>query len=266
MSGGRGPTYRYWTRREMDALEEAWKVGGMKAAREALPHRSEASLRGKVDALNLNLPGRKRYERIPDSEMEWVDAALRRAYRDGRPDLVQLSLQLNRPKGALKSRACLLGLARPAARNGLEWTDDESRLLAECLNAGLAIRTVHKRFLRAGFKRSLTAIACRVSRSNLSWQRNFLVSTEVAVMFDVDPKIVHGWLRAGLLKAKRAPGPSSIRDVSDRDKLWQIQVEDVREFMLTHPERWEHRKMQQQILLDLLCGSDFNRHARQESA
>ncbi len=84
MSGKPG-MYKPWEAWELDALKEAWPRGAMKAAQAALPHRGETSIRGKANALHLVMAGRAAYRKQESSE--WIDAALRRAYRSSIPPL-----------------------------------------------------------------------------------------------------------------------------------------------------------------------------------
>lgn len=259
-------TYVRWTREELDIIEAAWRRGGMKAAQAALPHRSPSSLRGKAYALTAHMDGRAPYRKTSPEDWEWIDAALRRAYRDGKPDLVQLAAQLQRPRGMLKSRACYLGLAKIAGTDR-RWTAEEDALLQDLVGRGHAVRTIHKRMAKAGHPRSLSAITSRVSISNgLSWDRDFLTAADVANLFGVDGKTALGWLRAGQLKGKRGTGPSSLREVTDERLLWQVRYDDITAFMLAYPGYWDHRKMHQEVLLDLLRPGGLNRIARKEMA
>lgn len=36
--------------------------------------------------------------------------------------------------------------------------------------------------------------------------------------------------------------------------MYRITPALLRRFLLQHPARWDHRKMQKEVLLDLLCG------------
>jgi hypothetical protein len=259
-------TYTRWTREELDIFEAAWRRGGLKAAQAALPQRSPASLRGKAYALTAHVDGRAPYRKTSPADWEWIDAALRRAYRDGKPNLVQLAAQLKRPRGMLKSRACYLGLAKKADTDR-RWTAEEDALLQALIERGYAVRAIHKRMAKAGHPRSLSAIVSRVSKSDgLVWERDFLTAADVASLFGVDSKTALGWLRAGQLKGKRGQGPSSTREVTDERLLWQVRYDDIPAFMLAYPGYWDHRKISQEVLLDLLRPGELNRIARKEMA
>lgn len=269
MSGGgaRGcqVTYIPWTADEITALIEAWPRGGIKAAREALPGRSEDSLRGKADALNLTIPNRKKYERYAPSE--FIDAALKRAYFQGRPDLPALEKTLQRPRGWLKYRAGTLGLRSQAVgRPDCNWLPAEDAIVVEGHDRGLSVTAIHKRLRNAGHQRSLNAVCCRIQVLDLSFNRNWWNARQVAAIFGIDSSSILRWIDQGWLAGKRSAGPSALVELEDHQKMWAIQPQAVRDFMLRYPEKWDHRKVRKEVLLDLLCPERFNTMATKEAA
>ena len=253
-------SYHYWTREELDLLSDAWAIGGLKAAREALPGRSDDSLRGKAHSLGVTIASRKRHERYEPSE--FVDAAIKKAYRNAMPDLNTLSAQIGRPKGWIKYRAGVLGVRRIMAGGGIVWLEDEDAILNECIELGLSINTMHKRLRSAGFNRSLSAISARMSRLELRVNRQWWTASDVAKLLGVDEHLVVRHINAGLLKAERQGGNRRLSDTPSEAKMWAITQDNLRRFMLEHPGRWDHRRMQKEALLDLLCQGQFNQSAR----
>ena len=253
-------SYSYWTREELELLIEAWPKGGLKAARLALPHRRDAALQGKAFALCLHVQKRKTYVRYQPSEL--VDAAIKKAYRNAMPDLNTLSAQIGRPKGWIKYRAGVLGVRRIMVGGGAVWLEDEDAIINECIELGLSINTMHKRLRTAGFNRSLSAINARMCRLELCINRNWWTASDVAKLLGADEHVVVRHINAGLLKAERRGGNRRLSDAPAEMKMWAITPDNLRSFMLEHPGRWDHRRMQKETLLDLLCQGQFNQSAR----
>lgn len=256
--------YRAWTADELNLLSEAWVRGGLKAARAVLPGRSDYSIKGKAESLMLRLAGRKPYERYEPSE--FVDAALKRAYAKGRPDLIALSKTLQRPKGWLKYRAGILGLRNELDRHGRHWSDAEDEIVRTGQDRGLGVPAIRKRLVQAGYRRSLTAVCCRLQNLELGFNRNWWTATQVAAIFNIDIHSVLRWIDQGWLTATRKQGPSAIMESEERRQLWAIRPESVRDFMLRHPGKWDHRRVRKEVLLDLLCPERFNTMASKEAA
>ncbi|MER2529852.1 MAG: hypothetical protein ABTR07_18170 [Candidatus Competibacter denitrificans] len=254
--------YIPWTQDEIEVLRTAWTEGGMKNARRALPHRSETSLRGKATWLGLHVMGRKNYERYPVTP--FVDAAIKRAYRSGPVNLAALSRATGRNVGWLKYRAGLLGVRNPSVVAGAMWLPEEDALLQRLMDEGRTISAMHRRFRYAGFRRSLNAIACRAYRlghtfgGDAEWS-----ATDVAKMFDVDVGVIRDWIGRGYLRATQHSGEFAAPDQAPT--RWHIEPNAVRQFMISHPHRWNHRLMQKDILLHLLAPREFETYAYKEA-
>ena len=50
-------SYAFWSKTEVATLLDAWTMGGMKAARIAMPHRSRAGIRNKINELGAGGSG-----------------------------------------------------------------------------------------------------------------------------------------------------------------------------------------------------------------
>jgi len=258
-------TYAVWTRQELDVLSAVWPTGGIKAALEALPGRSENSIRGKVDALCLTMPFRKEYTRYESSE--FIDAAIKRAYLNGRPDLTALAKTTGRTKGWLKWRAGTLGVRCTITGSpACGWQPAEDDIVTAGVDAGLNAGGIHKRLHNAGHRRSLNAVVSRIKTLELSAHRHWWTANQVAMAMGYDVGAVTRWIEKGWLRAKRRPGLTSLMENNDARFFWAIAPAAVRDFMLEHPEAWDHRKMHKEVLLDLLVSDRFNAAARKEAA
>lgn len=253
-----------WTRAELDLLSVAWPKGGYREAKKVLPHRGHNSLAGKAASLTLRVLGRG-YDREGSTEL--IDAALKRAYKTGRPNLSELARSTGRKRGWLKYRASFLGLTlHPRGAPNFPWLDEEDKILEDLLESGASAHTIRKKLYERGHVRSLTAIVTRVETLKLSFNRDFWTATDVARMFDIDTKSILRWIEKGWLYAKRVDGPSRAIESEtepERRKLWHISPDSIRRFMLERPECWDHRLMKKEILLDLLVPKKFNQCGRE---
>lgn len=245
-------TRHAWTDAEIEALRETYPQGGIGAVLARLPHLTPNSIRCKVEVLHLRMPHRAPHRKQPSTE--WIDAALRREYKNGRPNLKALARTLGREHGWVKWRASVLGLCRTKSK---AWTAAEDALLERCLDKSLPVTGIHSRFKRVGLQRSAAAIASRIDLRGLSVSRSWWTANDVARALAVDAHVVLRWLEAGKLTGKRGPGPSAETAPADpRRWLWQIKPGDVRKFMIAHPECWDHRKLRREVLIDLLAGGE----------
>lgn len=253
-----------WTRAEIELLCEAWPKGGYRAAKKVLPHRDHSSLAGKASVLMLRVEGRGPY--LKNASTELIDAALKRAYKSGRPNLSELERTTGMKRGWLKYRASVLGIAMPPrGAPNYPWLEEEDKLLMEIIEDGGSAHTIRKKLYERGHVRSLTAIVSRVETLRLNFNRDFWTAADVARMFDLDTKSILRWIDKGWLFARRVDGPSRVRETESdpaRRKLWCVSPDSVRRFMLEHPEKWDHRLMKKEILLDLLVPKKFNQMGR----
>lgn len=257
MAGKPGAVKTPWQDWEINALKAAWPKGGLAAAQAALPQRSKNSIKGKAGALRLRVAGRMPHRRQESSE--WIDAAIKRAYRQPKPELKRLARELDREVGWLKWRAGVLGVRRVAEPYNRRWTDVENDILIAGNEAGNAISTLHKQLRMAGFNRSLSAIADQVAKLQLGWNRNWYTATEVGKLMGVENKSVVLWIDKGWLTAKRGVGISSeyrAEDLEERRLKYQITIPALRKFMLALPRAWDHRRVRIEVLLDLLVGGE----------
>jgi len=241
-----------WPDAEVEILRETYPHGGMKAALAQLPHLTPNIVRRKVELLGLRTLNRAQYRKQPTSE--WIDAAIRRDYKDGRPQLKKLAITLGRELGWVKWRASVLGVcrAKPA-----RWSPAEDVLLDSCIEQCMSVVSIHNRFKKHGFQRSHGAILSHIDVRKLSMSRAFWTAREVAQAMAVDNHVFLRWLESGKMKGKRGPGPSSRKNIDNLQSLmWQVKPKDVQRFMVRNPECWDHRRMRREMLIDLLVGDE----------
>lgn len=245
-----------WNDAEIEVLRETYPLGGIRAVLERLPHLTHNAVRRKVELLHLRMLNRAPYRK--QSSNEWIDAAIQREYKNGLPNLQALAKTLGREYGWVKWRASVLGCCRTQGKTWTAWTMAEDALLDRCLDKSMPITGIRKRFLAAGFPRSLSAIASRISVRGLSVTRDFWTANDVAKALVVDLHSVLRWLSDGKLRGMRGTGPSAETVSTDpRRLLWQVKPRDVKKFMIAYPECWDHRKLKREVLIDLLAGEEY---------
>lgn len=257
MAGKPGAVKTPWQDWETEALKAAWPKGGLVAAQTVLPQRSKNSIKGKAGALRLRIAGRMPHRRQESSE--WIDAAIKRAYRQPKPELKRLAREVDREVGWLKWRAGVLGVRRVAEQPWRRWTDAEIDLLRDGIERGYALSTLHRHLQKAGFQRSLSAVADRVGELQLGWNRPWYSASEVGKMLGIASKSVAQWIEKGWLKAERGVGIASeacADDLETRRLQYQITMPAVRKFLIQYPRVWDHRRVRIEVLLDLLIGGE----------
>jgi len=205
--------------------------------------------------LRLAVAGRAPYRKQASSE--WIDAAIRRAYREPTPALKKLAREVDRKVGCLKWRAGVLGVRRVAAHR--RWTEVENDILREGIEAGRSLSTLHTHLRKAGFQRSLSAIVDHVWELQLGWNRQWYTAAEVGKLLGIDSKSVATWIEKDWLKASRGVGiASALRadELETRRLKYQITIPALRKFLVQHPRVWDHRRVRIEVLLDLLVGGE----------
>lgn len=247
MGGKTGQRNHYWTTGELETLRRTYSVGGIKAAAEALPHRSVWQIKGAALRYQVYMINRKRYQKMGTTEH--IDSAIKTAYAVSTraPNLSDLARAVGRSRGWVKYRAMELGVCRPATGGvGVpftEWVAEEDALLSDLIERGLSATVIAKKFAKAGYRRSPTAIRGRLSFLDLHFSRPFLTSSDVGRLLGIDPKSVVKWIEKGLLKAKKVRGPSCDDTTIIRIHYWGIERKGLAEFLVKYPNHWSHRRV-----------------------
>lgn len=249
---------KYWTNHEDQIMREHYPLGGTKRVREFLPHRGKGSISSRATFLGLHVTGRKQRGAAPEAT-EWMDAAIRRVYQQGavRGKVRTLAKQLGVTHGWIVWRAQELGLSRQMpGSSGSPWIPAEDAILADRLDEGKSITSIQRYLRKAGYARSLNSIANRVQIAGLTWQNPDWSAQDVARALGMSGATILKWLATGKLKGTQKRGPSVDYKQDAALMRWHVRPHDVRAFMLAHPRDWDARKMQQEVLIDLLAGDE----------
>lgn len=162
---------------------------------------------------------------------EWIDAAIKRAYRQPKPELKRLARELDREVGWLKWRAGVLGVRRVAEQPWRRWTEAEIDLLRDGIEQGL--RAQHAASAVASGRFSAVAIRGRGSGRGIATRLEspWYSASEVGKMLGIASKSVAQWIEKGWLKADRGVGIASeacADDLETRRLQYQITMPAVR--------------------------------------
>lgn len=247
MGGKTGQLNNYWTTGELETLRRTYQVGGIKAAAEALPHRSVYQIKGAANRYQVYMVNRKRYQKVGTTEH--IDSAIKTAYATATrsPNLSALARSVGRSKGWVKYRAMELGVCRPATGGvGIPcsaWIEEEDALLTDLIERGLSASVISKRFAKAGYRRSPTAIRGRISLLDLHFSRPYLTASEIGRLLGIEQKSVARWIEGGLLKAKKVRGPSCDDLNVTKIHYWGVDRKNLAEFLVRYPNHWSHRRV-----------------------
>ena len=195
----------------------------------------------------MGLRHTKSYRRYPPSTQE-IDAALRRYYTGQmkRGQLKTLAARFDRPNFWLLNRARALGLVVGVLKPTV-WDPAEIAILQD--HCDLTDAALQHKLRRAGFKRSLGAIATRCYRLRLPRGGNpdEWSALELSRILGCDAHLVLRWIERGRLKAsKRGDGATH---------SFQIHRKDLRKFLVAWPGEWDHRPVDHLFLIEILSGS-----------
>ena len=154
------------------------------------------------------------------------DELLRALY--GSMSLAEIARRFERSIPSICGHARALGLR---SRKSPDWTKDEVEFLRR--NWGhLTEGQVARRL-----KRSITAVHIKVKRLSLGRCRptGSFSAQEAAKVLSIDIHTVSRWIDQGWLKAKK-------RVTNGKPVLTMIMVDDLEDFLRTHPEAWDSRK------------------------
>ncbi|MEK6323590.1 MAG: hypothetical protein AABN33_18270 [Acidobacteriota bacterium] len=175
---------------------------------------------------------------------------LKRLENGGKPrrllTLKQLGKNIGWSKAAVVNRARTLGLIR-TRDDGYRWCEAEMMLLERY--AYLTPKRIHLRFVKAGFRRSATAISMQLKRKHLRSTHEFYSAHCLAELFGVDRHLVARWINLGYLKSKRR---GTDRDPNCGGDEWLMKDDWVRDFVLAHPVAFDIRKVDQVWFLNML--------------
>jgi hypothetical protein len=189
-----------------------------------------------------------------------TDRVVREAYHlwsdfSNKKALSNAAQKLGWPKHAIAQRGKALGLTRTKEK---PWSDPEEQLLE---NYGfLSLPRIAKKLREAGFTRSETAIHLKAKRLRVKATLDGWCMRGLAEAFGVDGTKVARWTGLGILRS-RETGIT----VGRNEKTFYHR-DDVRRFMLNHPEEWDPAKCEKYWLIDLLSDGKLCEQFRREVA
>lgn len=191
---------------------------------------------------------------------EETDAVIRRAWHlfyeyANKKAVAAAAKQLGWPKHALTQRAKNLGLARVKEK---PWTPAEEELLERW--AWMSDPRIAGKFRQSGFHRTETAIHLKAKRLKLKSTLDGWGMRQLAKLFGVDDHKISVWSRRGMLKTHRTG-----ITVGQNEKLF-IHRDEVRRFILNHPDEVDLAKCEKFWLLDIVSGGKLCEEFRKEAA
>jgi len=232
-----------WTTQEIAILREHYPVGGITACMARL-QRTRSAIYQRVRELGIRSEGHKEGPRDRWQHDPEVDAQIRRLHETAlvRGAIDAFAKRIGRPRWYVSKRARQMGLKTPRFREE-PWSAAEIDLLHETSHIGT--EAARLRFLKAGFRRSETAIEVKRKRERISivqarQDAGMYTATQIAEMLGVGNKTPTLWIRYGELKATRR---GTDRGDDQGGDQWTIRERDLREFIITHPMRVELRKI-----------------------
>ncbi len=249
---------RFWTGREEKVLREQYAIGGVPGCVALLPGRSASSIYNRANLLELRSPATIKRRGVPRerwSASEQTDAVIRNVYQriQDKNDITNLAKTIGRPRWWVSKRAAKLGLISPRFK-APTWSATEIAIIGE--NGHLSAAAIRRRLLRAGFKRTETAILVKLKREGVGTGRDadpdHYTAGALSQLFGIDAKGVTAWIIKGWLKAKRRGTARTDQQGGDE---WWVHRKDVRRFVIDNAAAVDVRKVEKSWFIDLLARS-----------
>lgn len=178
---------------------------------------------------------------LPGMTRAWTehhDEAIRRACADR--TLSRLARASSIPIRTLYHRAHKLG-CQPQ-RRGLRWCEPELQMLRDLEGAG--IRRMRVTLKQAGYHRSDIQIRRKLGELRMSARVDdgtMWTAEALADSLGVTARHVRRWIDAGYIPALGKATPRYL-----------ISRANIRTFLVEHPERWDHRRVDKLWLVDIM--------------
>lgn len=200
----------------------------------------------------------RKYIHTPKTDALITDAYRKLREYGNRRAVPALQLKLGWPKHAISQRAKAMGLARTKEK---PWTDAEEQLLERWV--GFSLGCIARKFRQRGYARSETAINLKVKRLHLRATADRWTQSAIAKALGVDPHVVTRWVKAGRMLAE-AKGTSRTPQQGGDSLL--IHRDEVRRFILNHPDDIDLAKVEKFWFLDVLSKGKLCEEFRREVA
>lgn len=130
-----------------------------------------------------------------------------------------------------------------------EWSAEEVAVLERWGHVTDAV--IQRRLKAAGFQRSLNGIQLKMKRLRIRQNLDGYSAHALAAAFGLDGHKVTYWINRNMLAATRRG--TARTESQGGDSFW-ITNKAVREFVLTHPDEVDLRKVEKWWFLDLVSG------------
>lgn len=163
--------------------------------------------------------------------------------------------------GAVRGLAQHLGLPRwkvtryavkqgwlPRTKKEPDWTEAEIDILER--NAYLSPERIARKLQAAGFRRSEAGVVIKRKRLRLLANLDGQSAASLAQCFGIDPGVVAGWIKKGLLKARFR---NSDRRPGQGGDIYYIKDKWVKRFVVANPNLIDLRKVDKEWFIDLLA-------------
>lgn len=193
-----------------------------------------------------------------------TDALIREAYRrlrkfGNRRALKALRKTLGWPKHAINRRGRELGLARTKEK---PWASEEKALLEKW--GHLTLQGICRKLRRAGFQRSEAGVKLKMRRMLITKDTlDYYSASKIASALGIDGHKVVGWIRRGWLRAEKK---GTLRTAQQGGDSYLVHVNELRRFLLHHPDEYELAAAEKFWLLDVVSGGRLCEEYRSEVA
>lgn len=246
---------KHWTVPEVTIVRQQYPVAGVEACLALLPHRTKGSIYQQAAKLGLGF----RASKAGNPRKRWqtdlfTDDAIRAVYMatPKKNDVLELARRIGRPRWWVSKRAVQLGLKVPRFKEAA-WTEDELDLLEK--HAHKDVRTIARTFRAHGYTRSETSIHVKRKRlalgvRELRQQAGLYSAAQVASLMGVDGKTLTRWINLGWMKTAGRRGTARV--VEQGGDAHEINADQIRQFIVEHPERVDLRKVDRLWFIELL--------------
>lgn len=221
--------HRY-TEAERETIRQHYGTTGTRVLVKLLPHLGKDQIRQMGRKLGC---GSKSGGPLPDATRDAVDQAIRSELAGGYTygAAARIARATGRHASYIANRMLDLGITKPRELEKRPWTPAEDALCEQTV--GLSLSGATRRFKQAGFARKHGGIARRRIALQLNREDSGYRSTgEVGTLFGVSPKTVDNWIRIHKLSTSALDGGRRL-----------IRDADLRNWILDHPLRIEHRRI-----------------------
>jgi len=164
-------------------------------------------------------------------------------------NIIMMRLGRKYPRWYVRRLAAQMGLARTKTPN---WLPEEESYLEENYHRRLykEIRRVLKK-INGGILRTQTAVVLKARRLKVSKGAEGYTLRGVEALLGVDHHKIHQWINASWLLAKRR---GTERKKIQGGDMWYFRPEDLRTFVINHPDEIDLRRVEKFAFIEFLAG------------